>query len=77
MKVYVVLKLEELADQYETDADRQILFASQNEDECLKVILENEEKKPDCFLWELYECEGSKITKINTNYRVDQTEGAC
>ena len=74
MKTYVVLKLEELADQYETDADRRILCASQNEDECLKVILENEEKKPDCFLWELYECEGSKITKINTNYRVDQTE---
>ena len=74
MKIYVVLKLEELADQYETDADRQILFVSQNEDECLKVILENEKKEPDCFLWELYECEGSKITKIDTNYRVDQTE---
>ena len=77
MKTYVILKLEELADQYETDADRQILFVSQNEDECLKVILENEEKKQGCFLWELYECEGSKITKIDTNYRVDQTEGAC
>ena len=74
MKTYVVLKLEELADQYETDADRQILFVSQNEDECLEVILENEKKEPDCFLWELYECEGSKITKIDTNYRVDQTE---
>ena len=45
MKTYIVLKLEELADQYETDADRQILFVSQNEDECLKIILENEEKK--------------------------------
>ena len=74
MKTYVVLKLEELADQYETDADRQILFVSQNEDECLEVILENEKKEPDCFLWELYKCEGSKITKIDTNYRVDQTE---
>ena len=77
MKTYVVLKLEELADQYETDADRQISFVSQNEDECLKVILENEEKEPGCFLWELYECEGSKITKINTHYGKDQTEGAC
>ena len=63
MKTYVLLKLEGLSDQYETDADRRILFVSQNEEECLEVIEENC-KVNKFFDWELYECDQYKVMQI-------------
>lgn len=63
MKTYVLLKLEELSDQYETDADRRILFVSQNEEKCLEVVEENC-KVNRFFDWELYECDEYKVMQI-------------
>ena len=63
MTTYVVLKLTGLSDQYETDADRRILFVSQDEERCLEVIEEN--LKVDKFFdWELYECDEYKVMQI-------------
>ena len=63
MKTYVLLKLEGLSDQYETDADRRILFVSQDEEKCLEVVEENC-KVNRFFDWELYECDEYKVMQI-------------
>ena len=63
MTTYVVLKLTSLSDQYETDADRRILFVSPNEEKCLDVIEENY-KVDRFFEWELYECDEYKVMQI-------------
>lgn len=78
MNTYVVLKLTGLSDQYETDADRRILFVSQNAEKCLEVIEENC-KVNRFFDWELYECDEYKVMQIASRSwemeKRSQTEG--
>lgn len=63
MKTYVVLEMTINYDQVEID---NIHFVGQSKEECMKIVAKKEKDDP-LFWWELYECEGDKITKIDAN----------
>ena len=63
MKTYVVLEMTINYDQVEID---NIYFVGQSKKQCMEMIAKKD-KGENFFWWELYECEGDKITKIDAN----------
>ena len=82
MKMYVILKCEQLADQTETDASRSIWFVGKTEKECLNALdvyaqknniqdiynWVNNDNLDNYILWELYECDKHLIKKLIANF---------
>ena len=80
MKIYVIIKHTALSDQYETDADRRIWYVGSLE-ECDNQLeqyfkshnikdrynLTHEDFNREPLFYELYECDGFKITLIDDN----------